>query len=111
MNPSSMQLPASAIPGDEMRRATFLGSSIGQKVVMAVSGLVLYGFVIGHMVGNLQIFLGPEAINHYAVFLREFLHGQGIWIARGGLLVAVGFHVWAALTLTLANWGARPVGY
>jgi succinate dehydrogenase / fumarate reductase cytochrome b subunit len=106
-----MQLAASAIPGDDMRRATFLGSSIGQKVVMAVSGLVLYGFVIGHMVGNLQIFLGPEAINHYAVFLREFLHGQGIWIARGGLLVAVGFHVWAAVTLTLANWGARPVGY
>jgi succinate dehydrogenase / fumarate reductase cytochrome b subunit len=106
-----MQLPASAIPGVEMQRATFLGSSIGQKAVMAVSGLVLYGFVIGHMVGNLQIFLGPEAINHYAVFLREFLHGQGIWIARGGLLVAVGFHVWAAVTLTLANWGARPVGY
>jgi succinate dehydrogenase / fumarate reductase, cytochrome b subunit len=106
-----MQLPASPIPGDEMRRATFLGSSIGQKVVMAASGLVLYGFVIGHMVGNLQIFLGREAINHYAVFLREFLHGTGIWIARGSLLVAVGFHVWAAVVLTLSNWGARPVGY
>lgn len=94
-----------------MRRATFLGSSIGQKVVMAVSGLVLYGFVVGHMVGNLQIFLGREAINHYAVFLREFLHGQGLWIARGGLLLAVGFHLWAAVVLTLSNWGARPVGY
>jgi succinate dehydrogenase / fumarate reductase cytochrome b subunit len=111
MQPSTMQLPASVIPGDEMRRATFLGSSIGQKVVMAVSGLVLYGFVIGHMVGNLQIFLGREAINHYAVFLREFLHGAGIWIARGSLLAAVGFHVWAAVVLTLSNWGARPVGY
>jgi succinate dehydrogenase / fumarate reductase cytochrome b subunit len=106
-----MQFPASVTPGDEMRRATFLGSSIGLKVVMAVSGLVLYGFVIGHMVGNLQIFLGREAINHYAVFLREFLHGTGIWIARGSLLTAVGFHVWAAVTLTLGNWGARPVGY
>ena len=94
-----------------MRRATFLGSSIGQKVVMAASGLVLYGFVIGHMVGNLQIFLGREAINHYAVFLREFLHGTGIWIARGSLLAAVSFHVWAAVVLTLSNWSARPVGY
>jgi succinate dehydrogenase / fumarate reductase cytochrome b subunit len=93
------------------RAATFLGSSIGKKVVMAATGLVLYGFVIGHMVGNLQIFLGREAINHYAVFLREFLHGQGIWIARASLLTAVGFHIWAAVTLTLANWGARPVGY
>ena len=94
-----------------MRRATFLGSSIGQKVVMAVSGLVLYGFVVGHMLGNLQVFLGPEALDHYAEFLREFLHGQGIWIARATLLGAVLAHVWAALTLTLANWGARPIGY
>jgi succinate dehydrogenase / fumarate reductase cytochrome b subunit len=94
-----------------MRRATFLGSSIGQKVVMAVSGLVLYAFVIGHMLGNLQIFLGREAINHYSVFLRELLHGQGLWIARAGLLVAVVLHVWMAVTLTLSNWAARPVGY
>jgi len=65
------------------RAATFLGSSIGKKVVMAVTGLVFYGFVVGHMVGNLQIYLGPEAINHYGVFLREFLHGTAIWIARG----------------------------
>ena len=52
---------ASAIPGDNMQRAaTFLGSSIGKKVVMAVTGLVLFGFVIGHMIGNLQIYLGPQ---------------------------------------------------
>ncbi len=59
------------------RAATFFGSSIGKKVVMAVTGLVLFGFVIGHMVGNLQIYLGPEAINDYAEFLQHFLHGQG----------------------------------
>jgi succinate dehydrogenase / fumarate reductase, cytochrome b subunit len=95
-----------------MQRATsFLGSSIGRKVAMAVTGLVLYGFVIGHMVGNLQVFLGPKAINQYAVFLREFLHGQGIWIARGSLVVAAAVHVWAAISLTLGNWAARPVGY
>ncbi len=88
------------------RAATFFGSSIGKKVVMAVTGLVLFGFVIGHMVGNLQIYLGPEAINDYAEFLQHFLHGAGIWIARGSLLVAVGLHIWAAVSLTLASW--RP---
>jgi succinate dehydrogenase / fumarate reductase cytochrome b subunit len=93
------------------RAATFLGSSIGKKVVMAATGLVLYGFVIGHMLGNLQIYLGPEAINGYAEFLQHFLHGQGIWLARAGLLLAVGLHIWAAVTLTLENWSARPVGY
>ncbi len=93
------------------RVTTFVGSSIGRKIVMAVTGLVLYAFVVGHMIGNLQIFLGPEAINHYGVFLREFLHGMGIWIARGTLLVAVTLHLWAATVLTLASWRARPVGY
>jgi succinate dehydrogenase / fumarate reductase cytochrome b subunit len=93
------------------RAATFFGSSIGKKVVMAATGLVLYGFVVGHMIGNLQIYLGPKALNDYAAFLREFLHGQGVWIARAGLLVAVGLHLWAAFALTLGNWSARPVGY
>ena len=91
---------ASAIPGVNMQRAaTFLGSSIGKKVVMAATGLVLYGFVIGHMIGNLQIYLGPKAINDYGEFLQHFLHGQGIWLARSGLLVAVGLHIWAAVAL------------
>jgi succinate dehydrogenase / fumarate reductase cytochrome b subunit len=103
---------ASAIPGDNMQRSlTFLGSSIGKKVVMAATGLVLYGFVLGHMVGNLQIYLGPKALNDYAEFLQHFLHGQGIWLVRGGLLVAVGLHIWMAVALTLSNWSARPVGY
>ena len=93
------------------RGATFLRSSIGQKVVMAVTGLVLYGFVIGHMLGNLQIYLGPKAINAYGEFLRQFLHGQGLWIARATLLVAVALHVWVAVVLTLSNWSARPRGY
>jgi succinate dehydrogenase / fumarate reductase cytochrome b subunit len=93
------------------RTATLLGSSIGKKVVMAVTGLVLFGFVVGHMIGNLQLFLGREALNDYAVFLRHFLHGQGLWIARAWLLVAVGLHIWAATSLTLSNWSARPVGY
>ena len=93
------------------REATFFGSSIGKKVVMAASGLVLFGFVVGHMIGNLQIYLGAEALNEYAEFLRHFLHGQGIWLARAGVLLAVALHIWAATTLTLGSWAARPQGY
>ena len=64
-------------------------STIVRKVVMAVTGLVLFGFVFVHMLGNLQMFLPDhEAINHYGTFLREFLHGGGIWVARAVLLGA-----------------------
>lgn len=74
---------------------------------MAVTGLILIGFVIGHLVGNLQIFSPPDKINGYA----EFLHGLGplLWVARIGLLVAVGIHIWAATVLTLENRRARGV--
>jgi succinate dehydrogenase / fumarate reductase cytochrome b subunit len=78
---------------------------------MAASGLVLYGFVVAHMLGNLQVFMGREAINAYGAFLHGFLHGQGLYLARGVLLLAVLLHIWAALLLTLANLAARPVGY
>jgi succinate dehydrogenase / fumarate reductase cytochrome b subunit len=94
-----------------MNGARFLGSSIGQKVVMAVTGLILFAFVVGHMIGNLQVYLGPEALNAYGAFLRHMLHGAGIWVARSVLLVSVGLHIWAATTLTLTSWKARPVGY
>lgn len=90
---------------------TFLGSTIGKKVVMAATGLVLVGFVVAHMAGNLLIYLGPEALDEYAVFLREFLHGGGLWIARGVLLACAGLHIWAAASLTLADRAARPLGY
>jgi succinate dehydrogenase / fumarate reductase, cytochrome b subunit len=90
---------------------TFLGSTIGKKVVMASTGVVLFGFVLGHMVGNLQLYLGSEALNHYAVWLRELLHGGGLWIARVVLLGCVGLHIWAAASLTIADRAARPVGY
>ncbi len=89
----------------------FLGSTIGRKVAMAVTGLVLFGFVIGHMVGNLQLYLGPDALNEYAVWLREILHGAGLWIARGGLLASAVLHIWAATSLTLESRRARDVGY
>ena len=93
------------------RVATLLGSSVGKKLVMAATGVVLFGFVIVHMAGNMQVYLGPEALNHYSVFLRRFLHGGGLWIARFTLLAAVALHVWAATVLTIENRSARPVQY
>lgn len=86
-----------------------LGSSLGKKYVMAISGLIMVGFVVGHLAGNLQIFLGPEAINSYGHFLKS--NPEIIWPARIGLLIALGLHVWAAITLTRQNRAARPVAY
>jgi succinate dehydrogenase cytochrome b subunit len=90
---------------------SFLRSSLGLKIVMALTGIVLFGFVVGHMIGSLQVYLGPEVFNHYAETLRELGHGMLLWVARAGLLVAVGLHIWSAWRLTLMNNAARPVGY
>jgi succinate dehydrogenase / fumarate reductase cytochrome b subunit len=87
----------------------FFRSSIGKKVVMAASGAVLFGFVLGHLAGNLQVYLGPAAINAYAEKLRHF--PALLWAARVGLIVAVVLHVASAWSLTRASRAARPVGY
>jgi len=84
-------------------------SSLGKKFVMAVSGALLFLFVVGHLVGNLQIFLGPEAINRYGHFLQSNL--EILWPARIGLIVLVVLHVWAAVSLSIDNKKARPMGY
>ena len=84
-------------------------SSLGKKYIMAVTGSVLFLFVIGHLVGNLQIFLGPEAINRYGHFLQS--NPELIWPARLGLLLMVGLHIWSATLISLENKAARPVGY
>ncbi|MCE1228770.1 MAG: succinate dehydrogenase cytochrome b subunit [Firmicutes bacterium] len=89
----------------------FLASSIGKKIVMAVTGTILFLFVTVHMLGNMQAYLGPHAFNAYAELLHTSLHGAGIWIFRSVLLVAVLLHAWAALSLTLDNMKARPKGY
>jgi succinate dehydrogenase cytochrome b subunit len=91
--------------------ASFLGSTIGKKAVMAATGIVLVGFVVAHMIGNLQLYLGPETLNAYGHLLRELGHGAALWVARGVLLAAVGLHIWAATTLTLQSQSARKVGY
>src|SRR5690606_7924549 len=89
---------------------TFIDTTIGKKVVMALSGLVLFGFVIGHMLGNLQVFLGPEVFNEYAIGMQEGL-GPLLWIARGILLLSLVLHVVMALKLVTQSAAARPVGY
>ncbi len=89
--------------------SSFLSSSIGRKVVMALTGLVLFGYVVVHMLGNLQVYLGPQALNAYAVKLREM--PALLWGVRGLLLVSVLLHVWAAASLTRTNMSARSIGY
>jgi succinate dehydrogenase / fumarate reductase cytochrome b subunit len=100
-----------ALAAPRSRVAAFFGSTVGKKMVMAVTGIFLVLFVIGHMIGNLQVYLGPESLNHYAELLRELGHGGLIWVFRGAMLVAVALHVWAATALTLGSWAARPTGY
>ena len=84
-------------------------SSLGKKFIMAVTGFVLFLFVVGHLAGNLQIFLGPEAINRYGHFLQS--NPELIWPARIGLLLMVVLHIWSAIQLSAENKAARPVAY
>ena len=86
-----------------MRRVTsFYRSSIGKKIIMAVTGIVLVGFVFVHMLGNLKIYQGQQKFDAYAEFLREagspaLGHGQLLWIFRIVLLACVLAHIWAAV--------------
>ena len=91
-------------------------SALGKKVVMAASGLLLVGFVLGHLAGNLKVFLGAETFNGYAEWLREIghpllPHNGALWIARVVLLAAVLVHIQSAWSLTLLNRKARPQRY
>ncbi len=95
---------------------TLWSTSIGKKVVMAVTGFVLVGYVVLHMAGNLKIFFGEQPYNAYASFLREMgapllLREQGLWMVRAVLVAAAVLHVWAAAELTRQSYAARPVGY
>jgi succinate dehydrogenase / fumarate reductase cytochrome b subunit len=86
----------------------FFKSSIGRKIIVAVTGLVLVFFLAGHLTGNLLIYAGREAFNDYAQFLHEVLHGAGVWIARAVLLACFAVHVWFTILLTRENKSARP---
>lgn len=96
--------------------ATIWATSVGKKVVMAVSGLILVGYVILHMLGNLKVYAGEAAFNAYAAWLREvgspaFGHEQVLWLVRLVLLTALVLHVWMAVDLTRVSHAARPERY
>jgi succinate dehydrogenase / fumarate reductase, cytochrome b subunit len=116
--------PVVHLGGGAMTRSVVAGNRlmalwhtvIGKKVVMAVTGVVLIGFVIAHMFGNLKIFAGADEIDAYSRFLREvgmpeFGYGQLLWVVRIVLLVCVTLHITAALQLTRMSRAARPIGY
>ena len=87
--------------------AAYWNSSIGKKLVVALTGLAMVLFLAGHLTGNLLMYAGKEAFDEYARFLHEAGHGALIWVARLGLLVVLVLHVWATILLTRENKAAR----
>jgi succinate dehydrogenase / fumarate reductase cytochrome b subunit len=91
-------------------------SAVGKKYVMAITGIMLMGFVLLHMIGNLKMFLGPGDFDHYAEFLRELLvpilpRTVALWGLRLGLIGAFALHIHAAYALTRMNQAARTTKY
>ncbi len=87
----------------------FWQTTIGKKTVMAVTGFLLFGFVVAHLLGNLQMYVSPEKINHYAASLRTF--PTLLWGARITLLISVILHIWASFQLWRLQRAARPIRY
>ncbi|QEH31847.1 Succinate dehydrogenase/Fumarate reductase transmembrane subunit [Aquisphaera giovannonii] len=96
-------------PARQTRLARMLNSSIGLKITMALTGVVLSGFVLGHMLGNLQAFQGAEALNAYGALLHK--EPALLWAVRLFLLLNVGLHIYAYLALGRKNRAARPQAY
>src|SRR5213594_4701427 len=87
----------------------FCHSSVGRKMIVAVTGIILIVFVIGHLLGNLQIFLGPDWINGYSQHLRDL--GPLLWAVRLFLLASVILHIYFTILLAIENRRARPEPY
>ena len=88
---------------------SLLTSSVGRKVLMAVSGFFLLGFIVAHLIGNSTIFLGSGWLNAYAEHLHEL--GPFVWIFRAFMFLMLSVHILFAVILTLENWGANPGKY
>jgi succinate dehydrogenase / fumarate reductase, cytochrome b subunit len=115
--------PSTAVSSKRARRANWpppgrgllawttgvLGSSVGMKILVALTGLALTGFVIAHLAGNLAIFKGRAALNNYAAFLKD--QGPLLWAARLGLLVVFALHIWLTIRLRQRAVAARPIPY
>ncbi len=102
---------SAAAPGiaGPVRILRFWNTTIGKKAVMAVSGVILAGFVLAHLIGNLQIFLGPDQFNGYARTLRHL--PELVWPTRVILLIMVMLHIWSSLQLAVVKSEARPIHY
>jgi succinate dehydrogenase / fumarate reductase cytochrome b subunit len=92
------------------RAFRFYQATIGKKVVMAVTGVILFGFIVGHLIGNLQVYAGRETLDAYGAFLHHSTHGL-IWVFRVVLLVSVLAHIVASIQLTVTKMQARPIAY
>jgi succinate dehydrogenase / fumarate reductase, cytochrome b subunit len=100
---------AEPVSSSAVRLALLWQNSVGKKALMALTGIILSLFVLGHLVGNLQVFQGAEKLNAYAKFLQA---NQGLlWIARIVLLASVGTHAIAGILVTLEKQRARPIAY
>lgn len=88
---------------------TLFDITLGKKAVMALTGLVLLGFLLGHMLGNLQVYLGPAVLDAYAVKLRAL--GPLLWAIRIILLLSFILHSWMVIDLYARSTAARPIGY
>jgi succinate dehydrogenase / fumarate reductase cytochrome b subunit len=93
------------------RVVRFYEAPIGKKVIMAITGVILFGYVVAHLLGNLQIYGDPQQINKYAAFLHNPANAGLLWIARTALLVAVIMHIVASVQLWKLKSDARPVAY
>jgi succinate dehydrogenase / fumarate reductase cytochrome b subunit len=102
-------MTATAINSPIHKALDFWDSPIGKKTVMAVTGMILFAFVLVHMAGNLQVFLGREKFDAYGRLLR--VEPALLWFARGVLLVSVILHIVASIQLTALNQKSRPIGY
>jgi succinate dehydrogenase / fumarate reductase cytochrome b subunit len=102
MSTTTLNLPSKSILG-------FYETTVGKKLVMALTGVILVGFVLGHMTGNLQVFLGKEVFNRYAALLHT--SAELLWVVRLVLLASVALHIISAVQLALIAKKARPQGY
>jgi succinate dehydrogenase / fumarate reductase cytochrome b subunit len=101
-----MSATAVNLPAGNLR---FWQTTVGKKAIMAVTGFMLFGFVVSHLLGNLQIYLPPEKINHYSAALKAL--PALLWSVRITLLIAVGLHIWSSYKLWILQREARPIKY
>jgi succinate dehydrogenase / fumarate reductase cytochrome b subunit len=104
-----MASTTTGIAAPPARTLRFWNTTNGKKAVMAATGVVLAAFVCGHLIGNLQIFLGPDRFNSYARTLKSL--PELLWPVRITLLVSVMLHIWSSVQLAVVKSEARPVGY